>query len=577
MLRDLIRLAGKRKAKLISSCFLSIISSGLSVIPFLLIYQLLLLLFSSNTNQENTWFLVALLPFVYTIMYIVLIYAYDLSHRAAYEILYDVRIELGQRMTKLPLGYFNEKNTGETETIMNENVERLEFFLAHHLPETITTIFVPGFLAALLFALDWWMAMASTSLIIIALVIILLNARKWQGMVDKFLTAQSRVNSTIVEYTQGIAAIKAFNQTAESFGKYRKNMAMWRNTLVKWSKETALPFTLYQAFITSPLVVIIPVGVWLYRHETLTLEMFLLFLLVGPIFGNLFMRIYQFLRYWLEEKECMDRVNKLRYAKVLPDYEEGRSPSRFDITFRDVSFSYDGDEKNVLHGINFHVPQGTMCALVGPSGTGKTTIARLVPRFWDVKNGEILIGECNIKDFPLERLLSCISLVFQEIYLFNDTILKNIRLGKPEATEEEVKAAACAARCDEFIEKLPDGYNTLVGERGLGLSAGEKQRICIARALLKDAPIVILDEATAFIDPENEKLIQEAVNNLVKDRTVLVIAHMLSTITNVDQILVVEKGRIVERGKHKELVKEGGLFSRMWEAHISALGWGIRS
>lgn len=574
MFKDLLELAGKRKIKLIASCTLSILSAGLSVVPFLLIYLLLLKLF--GPSSESAWPLVVLLPAVHIATYVVLIYAYDLSHRAAYEILYDVRLELGERMTRLPLGYFDERNTGELETIMNENVERLEFFLAHHLIEIVTTIFVPVFLGVLLFVLDWRMALASTLPPLLALGIILLTSgRKWSQIVEKFLTAQSRVNATIVEYTQGIKAVKAFNQTAESFQRFQRNMATWRDRLMRWNEETALPFTLYQTSITSTLVVIVPVGVWLYRQGTLGLEMFLLFLLLGPLFGIQFMRIYQFLRYWLEEKECMDRVNKLRYAPVLPDCGEN-IPSRFGVTFRNVSFSYEGDGKYALQDVGFYVPQGTVCALVGPSGAGKSTIARLNPRFWDVEEGEILIGEYNVKDLPLERLLSYISIVFQDVYLFNDTVLENIRLGKPEATEEEVRAAARAARCDEFIERLPNGYYTVIGEGGMRLSAGERQRISIARALLKDAPIVILDEATAFVDPENENLIQEAMSNLIRGKTVIIIAHRLSTISDVDQILVIENGRIVERGRHEGLVKAGGLYSRMWEAHISALGWGIR-
>jgi len=239
-----------------------------------------------------------------------------------------------------------------------------------------------------------------------------------------------------------------------------------------------------------------------------------------------------------------------------------------------VSFSYDGDEKYALQDISFHVPQGTVCALVGPSGAGKSTIAKLIPRFWDVDKGVILIGEYNIKDIPIQRLLSHISIVFQEVFLFNDSILENIRLGKPEATEAEVRAAARAARCEDFIVALPDGYNTVIGEKGVKLSAGEKQRISIARAILKDAPIVILDEATAFVDPENKRFIHEAISNLIKGKTVIVIAHRLSTITDADQILVIENGRIVERGKHADLVKAGGLYSR--RAHISSIGWKIR-
>ena len=576
MFKDLFKLAGKRKKTLTISCIFSIIASALSIIPFFLIYLILLELFNPSFNQVNTWYLIFLLAFIYIITYIVLIYSYDLSHRAAYEILYETRIKLGERMTQLPLGYFNEKNTGELETIMNENVERLEFFLAHHLPEMMAIIFVPSFLFIFHFILDWRMALASSILIFLALTIVALNGRKWSEIVEDFLTAQSKVNSTIVEYTQGITAIKIFNQTAESFQKYKKNMALWRDNLIKWSKKTAITFSLFEAFISSTLIVILPVGIWLYSQGTLTMEIFFFFLLIGPLFGGLFTRIYQFLNYWLEEKECMDRVNTLYYTQVLMDCKEDRILSCYDITFNNVNFSYGGEEKDVLRSISFNIPQGSVCALVGPSGAGKTTIARLLPRFWDIEKGEISIGGNNIKELSIKRLLSSISLVFQDVFLFNDTILENIRLGKIDATEEEVLAAANAAHCNEFINKLPNGYNSVIGEKGVKLSVGEKQRISIARALLKDAPIIILDEATAFIDPENEKLIQEALNCIIKDKTVLIIAHRLSTIINVDQILVLKNGTIVEMGTHEELLKKKGHYNKMWEAHISTLGWGIK-
>jgi len=576
MFKNLIQLAGKRKTKLIASCLILILSSILSIIPFLLIYWLLLEFFSPAINQGYMWQIVVILPFIYIVTSILLIFAYDLSHRAAYEILYDVRIELGERMVQLPLGYFNDRNTGELETIMNENVERLEFFLAHHLPEIVSTVFITILLGVLLFILDWRMALASISPVLVAVGVIGISSRKWPDMVENFLTAQSKVNSTIVEYTQGIKLIKAFNQTARSFHKYQKNMAKWRDKMISWSTDTAISFTIFYALITSTLVVIVPVGLWLYQENAISLEMFLLFLFIGPLFGAFFTRIYQFLRYWLEETECMDRVNELRYAPIISEGEKDNNPSNFDITFKDVSFSYQADEEDVSDKISFQVPEGTTCALVGPSGSGKTTIARLIPRFWDVNEGEIKIGEWNVKDLPLEKLLSYISLVFQEVFLFNDTILENIKMGKPDATEDEVKSAAAAARCDEFINQLPDGYNTVIGEKGAKLSGGEKQRISIARAILKDAPIIILDEATAFVDPENENIIQEAINHLTRGKTVLVIAHRLSTITHVDQTIVIENGRIVEQGTHEELIKKEGLYKRMWTAHNTALGWGIR-
>ncbi|BDZ70869.1 hypothetical protein GCM10025861_13860 [Methanobacterium petrolearium] len=304
------------------------------------------------------------------------------------------------------------------------------------------------------------------------------------------------------------------------------------------------------------------------------METFLLFLIVGPIFGGLFMRIYEFLRYGMEEKECMDRINKIFATKNIDDKGK-KEAEHFDITFKNVFFSYD-DRNPVLNDINFYVPQGTRCALVGPSGAGKTTIARLIARFWDVNYGGIMIGGCDIRDLTLKNLLSYVSIVLQDPYLFNDTILQNIKIGNPEASMDEIVKVSKAARCHEFIEKLPDGYSTIVGEKGERLSGGEKQRISIARALLKDAPIIILDEATVFIDPENESLIQDAISNLTRNKTVLAIAHKLYTITNADQILVLKEGKIVERGSYEDLMDYNGSFREMWDTHVSILDWEIK-
>ncbi|KAF5034405.1 putative multidrug export ATP-binding/permease protein [anaerobic digester metagenome] len=575
MIGDLLKLAGKRKTKLIIASILHVISCGLSVVPFFLIYLLIVVLFNPSPDQINAWYLLAAIALIYVLTFAILILAYDLSHRAAYEIIYEVRLELGRKMTRLPLGYYEEIKTGELETIMNENAERLESFLAHHLPEMISTIFVPLFLGIFLFITDWRMALASVLPLLIALTPILIQSKELERMMNDYLTAQAGVNTIIMEYVQGIKAIKAFNQTAESFRKFKKGMATWRDSVRIWSRDRALPFTLYQAFISSAPIFIIPAGLWFYNQGNLTLEIFLLFILVGPIFGSQFMRIYEFLRYGMEEKECMDRINQVLHTKPLQDGGAKKILEKHDITFRNVKFSYDR-ENEVLHDVDFQIPGGSKFALVGPSGSGKTTIARLIPRFWDVDGGEILIDQLNIQDMPFTDLLSMVSMVFQDNFLFNDTVMENIRIARPEATLEDVMKVSRAARCHEFIEKLPEGYHTMVGERGTRLSGGEKQRITIARALLKDAPIVILDEATVFIDPENESFIQEAIDNLTRDKTVLIIAHKLSTITTVDQIIVLEGGKIVEKGKHDELVRKEGLYRHMWKMHVSTMDWRIR-
>lgn len=407
----------------------------------------------------------------YILTFFTLIFAYDLSHRAAYEIIYEVRLELGRKMTSLSLGYFQDMKTGELETIMNENAERLESFLAHHLPEMISTIFVPLFLGIFLFFIDWRMAVVSILPMLLALTPVLLQSKGINKMIDDYLTAQTEVNAIIIEYVKGITVIKAFNMTAESFRKFQKGMAVWRDRVRIWSRKRALTFTLYQAFISSTLVFIFPVGLWFYSQGNLTLEVFLLFILVGPIFGSQFMRIYEFLRYGMEEKKCMNRINHVFFLKSLQDGTNEIIPRKCDITFRNVCFSY--DQKNeVLRGISFQIPEGSKCALVGPSGSGKTTIARLIPRFWDVDQGEILIDQLNIKDLHLQNLLSMISMVLQDIFLFNDTVLENIRIANPEATLEDVIRVSKAAHCHEFIEKLPESYHTSVGEGGDAIKWG---------------------------------------------------------------------------------------------------------
>jgi ATP-binding cassette subfamily B protein len=571
---DLIELAGRRRLKLIFACTLHAIACGLAIIPFYLIYLLFLEVFSTSPNEAQVWWILALIPVVYVAMSAVLVYAYNISHVAAYQILYKVRIQLGKKLSKLSLGFFDDRNTGELKTVINENVEMLEFFLAHHLPEMISTIAVPVFLGIFLFIMDWRMALASVLPVALALTVIIIKGRGWGEMIDAYLEAQSQVNSTVVEYVQGIKVIKAFNQTAESFKKYQENMAFWKDSVIKWSRQRAAPFSLYQGLITSTLTFIIPIGLWLYIRGELTIETFLLFLIIGPTFGGLFMRIYEFLRYGMEEKECMDRINNILDAENIDDSGK-KGVETFDITFKNVFFGYN-TRKPVLNDINFHVPQGTRCALVGPSGSGKTTIARLMARFWDVDYGKIMIGGCDLRELSLKNLLSYVSIVLQDPYLFNDTVLENIKIGNPDATMDEVVEVSRAARCHEFIEDLPDGYLTVVGERGEKLSGGEKQRISIARALLKDAPIVILDEATVFIDPENESLIQDAIGNLTRNKTVLAIAHKLYTITDAEQILVLREGEIVEQGSYNDLMDITGLFREMWDTHISTLNWELR-
>jgi len=386
-----------------------------------------------------------------------------------------------------------------------------------------------------------------------------------------YYDALEKVNSAVIEYTQGIAAIKAFNQTVESFGKYKDSIEEYHDYVWAWTKRFIPSWSIFSVVVVANLIVILPVGAWLYISGSLPMPTLILFLILGIGFSEPLIKLNVFSSQFTQNMEGVERINRILTEEPLLEPDAERIPSNFDIKFQGVHFSY--DKREVLGDINFTVPGKTVTALVGPSGAGKTTIARLIPRFWDVNAGEISIGDINIRDITTERLMSLVATVFQDVTLFNDTITENIRMGNEDAPEEDVIAAAKMAHCHEFIAALPAGYQTSIGEGGAKLSGGEMQRISIARAILKDAPIIILDEATAFVDPENEELIQDAIARLAEGKTLIIIAHRLSTITSSNQIIVLNEGNIAEKGTHDELIRAGNLYSRMWEAHVSAQDW----
>jgi ATP-binding cassette subfamily B protein len=454
---------------------------------------------------------------------------------------------------------------------MNEHVEKIELSIAHHLPDVTAGIAVPIFTAIFLFILDWRMALAMLAVIPVAMAAMSMGYRDFQPMMKGYYDAMEKFNSAIIEYIQGMAVIKAFNQTVESFRKYKDSIEEYNDYMLKWAKRWIPPQTIYSAVIAANLVVILPVGAWLYISGSLSMPTLILFLILGIGFSTPLVKLMDVFNMSAEVLEGIKRIDGILTENPLKEPEVEKKPSNFEIKFQGVHFGYDGTE--VLHDINFVVPENTVTALVGPSGAGKTTIARLIPRFWDVNKGEIFIGGINIKDINTEGLMSLAAFVFQDVILFNDTVYENIRMGREDVSEEDVINAAKMAHCHEFISAMPDGYQTIIGERGTKLSGGEKQRISIARAILKDAPIVILDEATAFVDPENEELIQDAIGNLAQGKTLVVIAHRLSTITEANQIIVLDEGKMVEKGAHEELIQAKNLYSRMWDAHVTAQGW----
>jgi len=572
-LRMLSGLAGRQRNKLIASCALSVVGTALGLVPFVLVYLVMLELSGPavDVDQAYIWNLVFWSIAAIVVRFVFMGLSGGLSHIAAYSILYDLRIKLARKLGTLPLGYFNEKNTGNIKTAMNEHVENIELFIAHHLPDLTAAIVVPIFTAILLFAIDWRMALATLAVIPVALMAQGLMFKDYKPLMKGYNDALEKVNSAVIEYTQGIAVIKAFNQTVESFGKYKDSIEEYHDYVWAWSKRFIPSWSIFSVVVVANLIVILPVGAWLYISGSLPMPTLILFLILGIGFSEPLIKLSVFSSQFMQNMEGMERINEILTEEPLPEPDIERIPSNFDIKFQGVHFGY--GKREVLDDINFTVPENTVTALVGPSGAGKTTIARLIPRFWDIDTGDISIGDINIRDIATKRLMSLVATVFQEITLFNDTIFENIRMGKEDASEGDVIAAAKMAHCHLFIEALPEGYQTNIGEGGAKLSGGEKQRISIARAILKDAPVIILDEATAFVDPENEELIQDAIARLAKGKTLIIIAHRLSTITSSNQIIVLDEGKIVEKGVHVELIQAGNLYSRMWEAHVSAQDW----
>jgi len=569
----IIKLTAEHKWKMIMSIISGVISGAFFVVPFGIIYLILIEIYKNpqDIDQRTVWQLVIAGLIAVVLKFVFMAVSSALSHISAFDILYSVRIKISEKLASLPLGFFNKRNTGDIKRVVVEDVENMEISIAHNMPEVVTAITIPILTIIYLFTIDWRMALATLIAVPFSLMAVGWMYRGIGSMWKLYNEAQEKMNSSIIEYVQGMAVIKAFNQTAGSFAKFRNSAEEYLDWTTKYSKRSWPYWSAFLVFISAQILFILPIGAWLYLAGTLSMPTFILFLLLGLGFTGPMLKL-MFLSEMLGIiTEGEKRINTIMVENSLSEPEVEKTPETFDIEFRDVSFSY--NDVRVLKDVSFKADQGSITALVGPSGAGKTTIARLIPRFWDIDRGEILLGGVNINEMKTQTLMSHISFVFQDVILFDDTIRGNIRMGKPSATEEEIIAAAKIAQCHDFISDFPKKYDTQIGELGGRLSGGEKQRISIARAVLKNSPVLVLDEATAFTDPENEDRIQEALNSLIKDKTVIIIAHRLSTITEADRILVVVDGRIEDMGTHRDLVEKSKTYSAMWQAHAEALGW----
>lgn len=573
-LRSLIRLAALQKGKLTLSVMLAFIGQGCGIVPFLMIYYIVAEIGGKPLNevdQQSIYVLVFAGVVAIVIKHVCVGLSTTLSHISAYNILYDLRIKIAEKLGTLPLGYFNKNNTGRIKKVMIEDVENIETFLAHNIPDFLGAFIYILVATTVLFVLDWRLALATIMIIPAGVIFQILAISREGDDIKKWFSAVENMNAVMIEYIQGMAIIKAFNHSVESFSKFTKTADKCLDFENKSCSRWYLPMSIFYVSITANMLFLLPVGTIMYLAEMVTLQKFIFFLLIGVGFGNPMQIMLQMGGQMEKNLEGQSRVDAILAADSLIDPRQPEVPGK-GIVGEKLEFGYEPEIK-VINGVDFIMPHRKFIAMVGPSGTGKTTLARLIPRFWDVDAGSISLGEIDIRNLRIDDLMNQFGLIFQNVYLFNDTVLANLLLGCPDASEAEVVKAAKTARCHDFIMDLPMGYNTLIGEKGGRISGGEKQRLSIARALLKDAPIIILDEATAFIDPENEALIQDAINQLIRNKTLIVIAHRISTIISADEILVLDKGRIAARGTHDQLLSSSMLYRNMWEAHISAQGW----
>ena len=575
-MKRLLQIAGQRKGLLFTSCILAVLHSVLSLVPYALVFYIIKELTKRVPDFSLTYSYVSYAIGAILISMLAFFLSGVLSHIAAFNILYGLRKTLTNKVGVLPMGYLSYRNSGAFKKIISDDVERIETFVAHQIPDFVKAVALPLLTISYLFKEDWRLALISClPLVVLALIMPLMLGKKNQHLTEKYHHSLEELSSGIVEYVRAMPVMKIFQQSAETFEKYGKKVYTFHRFVSDWIRHSSAPFAIFMSFASNAMLPVLALGLYLYFRQGVSLPTLLLFLILGtgymrPLFvmSNMVMQLQLI-------EQGVQQIDAILTQPILPEGKTSEQPQNHDICFDQVSFAYEAD-RYVLEDISFTAKEGTITALVGPSGAGKSTVGQLLSRFWDVTKGRITIGGIDIREFPTEVLMRQVSFVFQESFMFQQTMYENIRMGM-DKTQDEVIAAAKAAQLHDFIMSLPQGYETRFGQSGVHLSGGEQQRFQLARAILKDAPILVLDEATAFADPENEHKIQEAFAQLIRGKTVLVIAHRLSTITTADQIIVFEKGHINAVGTHNELLEHSPLYKRMWDAHNRAKEWKLMS
>lgn len=581
-LSRLMEYAGGHRVFTYVSWVLSALSALVALVPFLYIWMILRDVlnaapdYSRAVNIPHYGWMAVLFA---ALSYLIYVCALLCSHLSAFRVATNLRLAVSEHLARLPLGFTERYGSGKLRKVIQESTGAAETYLAHQLPDQYAAMATPVGLLVLLFVFDWRLGLLS--LVPVALGFVIMSAMTGKRMAEKmrqYGNALAAMSGEAVEYVRGIPVVKTFGQSVFSFKKFKATIDEYEKWVIAYTKELRMPMLFYTAAINGVFAFLIAGGLLLTRNGVTPefLLNLLFYIIITPVISLTLTKIMYMSESKMIVADALSRIDSVLDEAPVSVSEKPQHPKDSSIALHDVRFSYDG-RTDVIRGVSMDIRPGQTVALVGPSGGGKSTVAKLISRFWDVSSGKITIGGVDIREMPLSQLSEYVSFVTQDNFLFNCSLLENIRLGNPQATDEEVKAAAKAAQCEEFIAKLPQGYDTPAGEAGKRLSGGEKQRVAIARMLLKNAPIVILDEATAFTDPENEDKIQRSIAALTRGKTLLVIAHRLSTIKNADNIVVLKDGAIAAEGTQEALLKTCPLYRDMWQAHIGAKHWAVSS
>lgn len=570
-----------RKALLPLSLILSALSALMGMAPFVLIWFIIREFIRGGTSSPiliNTYaWWAAGLAFASIVLYFLALMA---SHLAAFRVECNMRRYAMKKIINMPLGFFDNNTSGRIRKIIDDNAGITHSFLAHQMPDLAGTIVMPIVIAIMIFVFDWRLGLACLVPLFISMLLMkMMMGKNSRAFMKAYMDALEKMNTEAVEYVRGIPVVKVFQQTVFSFKNFHRSIMEYKELVIKCTRLWQIPMSIYTVVINGFTFFLVPAAILLIDHNgsywQVILNMFL-YILITPVFSQCIMRSMHISQAIGQAGEAIDRLTNLTSSAVLTEPAHPQPIQACNIRFKDVSFSYPGANKRAVDKVSFEIRQGQTVALVGASGGGKTTIARLVPRFWDADEGEICIGNINVKNISHQDLMNHVSFVFQNTKLFKTSLLENIKYGNNDATIDEVNRAVDMAQCREIIDRLPDGLHTKIGIEGTYLSGGEQQRIALARAFLKNAPIVVLDEATAFTDPENEHLIQQALKKLSEGKTVLMIAHRLTSVIDADHILVINEGQIAEEGSHEALLLKKGIYYRMWNEYQQSVAWTIK-